>query len=326
MASSSIIKTQSGKSILSDHKDEKPPRQVFGRYLFEGELGVLYGDTNSGKSILANDIAFFVSGGGHNWPNMTSPHIPSMYIDMELTSKQFANRYKGADDYIPEDYIRAEVDVLNEEEDNLFPIIRDFVISKQTQPNPPRFIIVDNITNGFGSIWGSSQMRKLISNFKNLKDDYGLTILLVAHCPKRKKNKPIEQDDLGGSKMILNFVDSAFAVGTSFQTDDIRYIKQIKVRECEKEKKVMTVQIKDDPYLSFQYLDMTEEETHIDPKKMKMYYSFTPEEEMQLVDLLSRKNNGEKIYYSEISKQTGVPYDIVILYDIQNFQIPNNDK
>lgn len=68
------------------------------------------------------------------------------------------------------------------------------------------------------------------------------------------------------------------------------------------------------------------EDTHIDPKHTKCFYQFTPDEEIQLVDLLTRKNNGEIIYYSEIAQKTGVPYDIVVLYDIENFKLPKNDE
>ena len=69
---------------------------------------------------------------------------------------------------------------------------------------------------------------------------------------------------------------------------------------------------------------MTDEETHIDPRKMKMYFNLTPKEEKQLFNLLKRKNNGEYIYYTEIAKKTGVPYEIVVSYDVKNFRSIDN--
>ena len=75
-----IVKVKSGKELFNTNKDEDlEARQVFGRFLYEGELGILFGDSNAGKSILANDIAFFVAGGGHEWKDMTSPNIPTLY-------------------------------------------------------------------------------------------------------------------------------------------------------------------------------------------------------------------------------------------------------
>lgn len=312
-----VVKIESGKDLLKSFTTKKETRQVFGNFIFEGELSVLFGDSNAGKSILANDIAFFVSGGGHEWPNMVSPVIPSLYIDMELSADQFARRYASAANYIPDGYSRAEVTANTT--DNKWNYIRSKIIMLQGQKNAPKFIVIDNITNGFGSIYSAKKMSQFIMDMKTLKERYGLTIMLIAHCPKRNKRKPIDQDSLGGSKMILNFVDSAFAVGTSFQDDDIRYIKQVKCRECQKSSKVTTVKIKSDPYISMWDLGECDESTHIDPNAIKCFYDFTPEEEIKLVELLTRKNNGEKLSYAEIAEKTGIPYDIVVFYNVENF-------
>ena len=52
-----IIKVKSGKDILKlADDDKKTPRQIFGRFLYEGEIGILFGDSNTGKTILANEI------------------------------------------------------------------------------------------------------------------------------------------------------------------------------------------------------------------------------------------------------------------------------
>ena len=69
-------------------------------------------------------------------------------------------------------------------------------------------------------------MMKLIK----LKKKYNLSILILAHTPKRNYTQPITQNDLGGSKMLMNFCDSSFTIGKSMLGDNIRYIKQIKQR------------------------------------------------------------------------------------------------
>ena len=316
-----VVKITSGKALLKSYSKQKKPREVFGKYIHEGELCVLFGDSNAGKSILANDIAFFVSGGGHQWPDMVSPNIQSLYIDMEMTGKQFASRYGNAAEYIPDGYSRAEV-CMNTTDDK-WSFIKTQIISMQGSKDAPKFIVIDNITNGFGSIFSAKRMLSLIAEMKTMKDRFGLTILLIAHCPKRNKAKPITQDSMGGSKMILNFVDSAFAVGTSVQDESVRYVKQIKTRESEKESLVMTVRIKDEPYLSFQYIDHTCEETHIDTKtSMNLYYEIEPETEVKLVGLLMKKHDEkEKEYVSfyKIAEDLMLPVEVVIRYDYENF-------
>ena len=287
-------------------------------------MGLLVGRNNENLSILANDIAFFVGGGGHKWPNFESPHLPTLYIDMETTSKQFAQRYRNAIDYVPETFTRAEVDVLSAgSEKVVMSMVKSQIIKTQCTTNPPKFVIIDHISP---TLFKNAQLKAFVGELKAVKEQFGLTILLVSNCLKSNNKKPIVEDTLGTSKVLLSFVDSAFALGTSFQDDDIRYIKQVKVRECQKDKDVLTVQIKGEPYLSMWDLGRCSEETHIDPKHMKVFYNFTPEEEIQLVDLLTRKNNGERIYYSEIADKTGVPYDIVVLYDIENFKLSGDNE
>lgn len=310
---SEIVKVTSGKDLLKSYAEQKQARQIFGRYIHEGELSILFGDSNAGKSILANDIAFFVSGGGHEWDGMESPLVPSLYIDMEMTGQQFARRYANAADYMTKFYYRAEVDMNST--DDKWNFIRNKIITMQGEENPPKFIVLDNITNGLGSIFSAKRMLKLVAELKMLKDRFGLTILLIAHCPKRSKNKPITQDSLGGSKMIINFVDSAFAVGTSVQDESVRYIKQIKARECEKMKDVMTVRITNKPYLSFEQIDTTPEETHIDPKQNKVYFFLTPEQEIELIKKMQQDNWN----FFDIASELNIPLSCVTSYYFEHF-------
>lgn len=313
MAIKDLVRTQSGKGILAQTTESSRP--VFGRYLYEGELGILFGDSNTGKSILANDIAFFVCGGGHEWPGMVSPKIPTMYIDMEMTSKQYADRYRNAGDYMTDDFHRSEVDVLKCVESKLFSAIKTEIILQQSSDRPPKFIIIDNITNGFGSIFSAAKMKELISELKTLKGKFGLTILLIAHCPKRKPNTPITDNSLGGTKMILNFCDSAFAIAPSQLNNETKYVKQIKTRVGEKLSDVMTVKIATEPYLCMQYAGMIDEDAHINPKNDDLWFTeITPEMEIELVRMLS----SEDMSYTEIASALSLRRDVVVDYAIAN--------
>ena len=69
-----------------------------------------------------------------------------------------------------------------------------------------------------------------MKQLKALKSRYNLSILALAHTPKRDMSLPLTRNDLGGSKMLMNFCDSAFAVGESTMGKDLRYLKQIKQR------------------------------------------------------------------------------------------------
>ena len=209
-----FISVKNGKELFATADDsDKEPRQIFGHFLYEGEMSILFGDAGVGKSILASDIAFFVGGGGHTWEGLETPNIPTLYIDLGMSTKQFVSRYKTAEPYIPDIFHRAMIDPTELSEKEILPEVTRLIAGMQSTDNPPKFIIVDNITNGFGTMTASTKMRNLLSEFKNLKDKFGLTILLIANPKKRKSWSAINLNDLGGWTNHLNFIDSVFAIG-----------------------------------------------------------------------------------------------------------------
>lgn len=308
-----IIQRTDARSLFNG-TEQSEPRQFFGHYLYENELCILFGDSNAGKSILANDITFHVSGGQTYFPNMESPNVPSMYIDMEMSGQQFAKRYASGADLIPDKYSRATVNTLDVEEEMIFPAVKMNIIASQADKAAPKFIVIDNITNGFGSIHSASKMREFISELKSLKARFGLTILLIAHCPKRRQGKPLTQDDLGGSKMIINFADSAFCISTSLSDEGLRYVKQIKCRMGQKKTEVATVRINDEPYLHFEYVSETKEDTHLHPPvRLGVHKSITPEKEAMLVKMLSVPES-ELPSLKYVAMQLDIPYRAVVQY------------
>ena len=321
-----IITTQNGQSILADHESEsfQAPKELFGSYLYQGELGLLVGNDNESLSILANDIAFFVGGGGHEWTNFESPKLPTLYVDTQMTAQQFAQRYQGAFNYVPTTYARASVDALSVDGKKVLSAIISQIIKMQGNNNSPKFVIIDHVSPPLFKI---AEIKTFVRELKAVKEQYGLTVLLVSNCLKKNK-KPIVEDTLGTSKVILSFVDSAFAIGSSLQGDDIRYIKQLKARECQKEDSVMTVRIKNEPYLSFKYIEMTNEKIHIDPKVDDgLYYELTTEQEIKLVDMLTKnldRNSTEYKSCFEIAYELGIPFGYVISYEMKNFFCTDN--
>mgnify|MGYP000591601256 CR=1 FL=1 len=71
---------------------------------------------------------------------------------------------------------------------------------------------------------------RLMIQLNNLKKRYGLSVLVLAHTPKRSLDCPITSNDLAGSKRLYNFFDSVFTIGKSAQDGGLRYVKQLKVR------------------------------------------------------------------------------------------------
>jgi ribosome-binding protein aMBF1 (putative translation factor) len=96
-----------------------------------------------------------------------------------------------------------------------------------------KVLIIDNITYLRNEAERAKDALPLMKELKALKDRYKVSILALAHTPKRDLSKPLTENDLGGSKMLMNFCDSAFAIGRSNKDPQTRYIKQIKQRNTE---------------------------------------------------------------------------------------------
>ena len=319
-----IITVKSGKELLSDMgKPDKAPRQIFGQYLYEGEIGLLAGDDNDTLSILANDIAFFVSGGGHDWENMSSHHIPSLYFDMGMTGVQFAHRYKNVGNHMPEIYTRAEIDLRSLNGDKVLSLIISQIIKSQAVSNLPKFIIVDHVSS---PLFKTSQIKTFICELNNIKERYGLTILLISNCLKKKKTKPIDIDDLGTSKALISFVDSAFVIATSDAGEMIKFIKQLKTRSIETLKDVMAVRITQDPYPCFECKNIKKllekyapghENISDDPVGKLWVLEMTPEIEKRLVEML-KDAKGHCSLYGKIADELGISSDAVWHYALAN--------
>ncbi len=94
-------------------------------------------------------------------------------------------------------------------------------------------MVIDNLTYLRSETERAKDALPLMKQLKVLKNKYDLSILVLAHTPKRDLNLAITRNDLQGSKMLMNFCDSAFAIGESKTDVNMRYLKQIKQRNTE---------------------------------------------------------------------------------------------
>ena len=197
------------------------PRALWDSFWYEGELSCLFADSNVGKSILAVQIADRIA---------RTDNV--LYLDFELSEKQFQLRY--TDEYgkpyiFPDRLYRVSLDC-----DAL--LDADFEgtiigsIEQMAQQTRCRIFIVDNLTYLCCAMEKGDAAGRLMIQLNNLKKRYGLSILVLAHTPKRSLDCPITSNDLAGSKRLYNFFDSVFVIGKSALDGGLRYVKQLKVR------------------------------------------------------------------------------------------------
>jgi RecA-family ATPase len=219
---------------------ERPvPKMLFGKFWFEGELSILFADSNLGKSILAVQIGNCINTGEPMYPfPVESEPQPILYCDFELTDKQFESRY--SDNYqhhyaFRDDFYRAELNVGSDIPKG-FANFDEYLIASLERTivqTGVKVVIVDNLTYLRNETEQAKNALGLMKRLKELKNQYGLSMLTLAHTPKRDLSQQITGNDLQGSKMLMNFCDSAFTIGQSSADKDLRYLKQIKQRNTE---------------------------------------------------------------------------------------------
>ena len=197
------------------------PRALWDSFWYEGELSCLFADSNVGKSILAVQIADRIA---------RTDNV--LYLDFELSEKQFQLRYTnehGKPYTFPESLYRVSLDCNSLLEADFEEAIMGGIEQMALQTGCKIFI-VDNLTYLCCAMEKGDAAGRLMIQLNNLKKKYGLSVLVLAHTPKRSLDCPITSNDLAGSKRLYNFFDSVFAIGKSAQDGELRYVKQLKVR------------------------------------------------------------------------------------------------
>jgi hypothetical protein len=232
-----LFKIKTANEWIKDAENKPVPNELFMQLWHEGELCILFADTNIGKSILAVQIADIISKGeSRDIFSIKAQKQKVLYFDFELSDKQFQKRY--SDNYqnpyqFDDNFLRVEI----ETEYQLTGTFEEKLlteIEKGIESTGAKILIVDNITYlKTQSTDTAKEALPLMNMLNKLKKKHQLSILVLAHTPKRDQYKPITVNDLAGSKHLSNFADSCFAIGQSSTDSHIKYIKQIKARATE---------------------------------------------------------------------------------------------
>lgn len=274
-----LFRLQSAAEWLREASGRPAPKMLCGEFWYEGEICILFADTNVGKSILAVQIADAISRGvSIDCLRLETDPQKVIYFDFELSGKQFEARYsdkqQGSDYYsnpfpFDRNFLRAEIDTEAEIDHGFvdFEMYLNYSLELAITAHGAEVLIIDNLTYLKNETERAKDALPLMKFLKRLKAKHGLSILALAHTPKRDHSKPISRNDLQGSKMLINFCDSCFAIGESCKEKGLRYLKQIKVRNAEmkfdSENVVLCQVSKPDNFLRFEIVGYGSEREHL---------------------------------------------------------------
>lgn len=190
---------------------------------FENEFAILFGRTNTGKSLYAVQIAEHISG---------RLGKTVLYLDLELSMKQFQERYTSKDGELhvwPDNLHRPDLSMIGDslyDSDRFLPLIRRMMARVNA-----KVLILDNLTflvNNGGM--KAEDVKPICQEFCSWAKE-GYSILVVNHTPKIQPFTTLDINHCLGSSMLTNFVQSVFAIGTDSSNPSTgRYVKQLKSR------------------------------------------------------------------------------------------------
>ena len=287
-----IMSIKSANQWVDDALSEPDPKRYFYDLLVEGECTVIIAASNTGKSIFTTQMAEAVAR-----ENVV------LYLDCELSSKQFQMRYVESDTHVihrfPDTLLRAELRPEDIVDTGLEQAILDSIAAAAEQRGI-RHIFVDNITFLLNDSEKGESAGAFMKKILYLKRLYGLTLVIVGHSPKREPRTPMTQNDLAGSAKLINFFDAGIAIGRSAKDPTWRYVKQVKVRTGEYKYdsdnvilyKLQQIQ----GYTQFVFQDYVQESTQLREKN-----EFTEAEDLQeLIDLKAQNKT-----VRQIAEETG---------------------
>lgn len=249
------------------------PHTLFGELWRQGELCILFADTNAGKSTLAVQIGNALANREQTPPfNCEAARCNVVYVDFELSAAQFHARYTHQDVTFrfSAGFYRAGFNpgATLPPDFKTFGEYMNAALEHVVVQAGASVLIIDNITCLRGDTGHAGQALPLMQHLKTLKSKYSLSVLVLAHTPKRNPAKPITRNDLEGSKMLINFADSAFAIGESHLERGLRYLKQVKQRTGEllygADNVCLFRIVKPLNFLKFEFAGFDDERLHLD--------------------------------------------------------------
>ena len=269
----------SGNKWIEIGKALANPIYFFFRMIVQFEININFSAANTGKSLLLVQIAEEIA-----------REQKVLIVDCELSTKQFQMRYTnletGTVHIFPENFLRAEIDPNLLDDVSLEDAIFDSV--EQAAKEGIKVICIDNLTFICTDAEKAEVTIKFMRRLIKLKKAYDLTLIIVAHTPKRDPSKPITRDDLSGSSKLMALIDNAIAVGVSAHDEKVRYVKTVKFRDDEFPYPADNVAVyrveKEDCYTKFVYIGRGKEEDYLRKRN-----AFTEVEDIQeFVDLQSQ--------------------------------------
>jgi KaiC/GvpD/RAD55 family RecA-like ATPase len=268
------------------------------KLLVRGEVTAIFAPTNAGKTVFTYQVADSIAREGYR----------TLYVDCEMSLQNLKTRYldseTGHKHIFSSNLERAELAPELLGGDNPQEVIYKSI--EDAAKAGFQVIVVDNISFLCADMEKGATAGALMAKICGLRKEYGLTIIIVAHTPKRKGDEPLTSYSMFGSSMLAAFFDAIIAIGISNTDPTIRYVKTCKFRSGPYPYPAEWVALyrieQVDGFLQFNYVGRGVEADHL---KAKFVDNDPNLEEMEQVVLLKEQNKSLRAIAKELGISLG---------------------
>lgn len=220
-----LFMARSAATCLADAINALKPNMLFSEFWHQGELAVLFGNENSGKSLLAMQLAEAISTGTpiNGFATETCAQ-KVLYFDLDTSDRQFANRYDGYT--FSENLIRVTI---NPEHCELRKFGEQLFAGMEAaiEEHGAKTILIDS----FSALKYFVNDLFFFTRLLGLKNRRKLSVLLLAGTRKNNAGRPLSLSNLAAGKMLCGIADSVFAIGQLKKAKSGCYLIHLKGKE-----------------------------------------------------------------------------------------------
>jgi hypothetical protein len=215
--------------------DIPAPERIF-RGIIMPSLGCFFGPSKSGKTTMAENLAFSIAAGRDEFLGepISCDNKRVLIISLEEYYRSRTIRNKRQMDGFTQMY---HLD--HGWQDNVFVLDDSFprylltdehwkALEKEIERVGPGLVILDSLSRlTVDSIEDSSVATKLMKRLREITHKHGIALVLIHHSQKMD-NKPVTISSLAGSRIVGQELD--FMIGINRTTENIRYLKSVAFR------------------------------------------------------------------------------------------------
>ena len=209
---------------FAEMKHCRPQENLFDEFWREGEVTLFFGPSRTGKSILAMQVAESVARGhAIDGFELGAKRKKVLYADLKLSDRQFVERYtnEGKQYKFSENLYRQKPP----KGQKLVDWLRKMVSEKGF-----RVIVIDDLSAVKQTYDGTRETLKLMRELRELRDEFDLSILVLAGSQEQRKGELISEAHMMRSRVLCDAADSTFAIGVHAGNPEYCYLTQTRTQ------------------------------------------------------------------------------------------------